>query len=429
MKADVIFIGGGLNYVGAIFLARSGKKVILIEKNLNHIGGTCLNNGCIPSKNFLHRTKTLFESKEELFSSELKLDTKKLVEYTENKISNMTKSVAKQVSANGVEIIEGEGFVIDNNKVQVNDKTIEAEYIVIGTGATPHIPDGIEIDYKHIITSDEVLHLKTLPKEITIYGTGAIGLEFAGYFAINGVKTNLMYRKDTISNKIHPKIVEKLELQLKNIGVTLIPNTPINSAKVEKNKVIINENFKTDMLLVATGRKANLDVIKTDDIEVDRAIKTNQYFQTNIPNIFAIGDCNGKLQLAHAARSEAINVANFINGNKEVLNLDNIPKFIYTIPLSYASVGVKGDKEVVYPLSALGITTAVQGSENGVIIMYADKDNFITGAEIFMPDAEEIISTFAVMLSGEMDKDTILKTTFPHPVFSEIIDYATRRIK
>ena len=428
MKADVVFIGGGLNYVGAIFLARSGKKVILIEKDLNHIGGTCLNNGCIPSKNFLHRTKTLFESKEELFSGELKLDTKKLVEYTENKISNMTKSVAKQVSANGVEIIEGEGFVIDSNKVQVNDKIIEAEYIVIGTGAKPHIPNEIEIDYKHIITSDEVLHLKTLPKEITIYGTGAIGLEFAGYFAINGVKTNLMYRKDTISNKIHPKIVEKLELQLKNIGVTLIPNTPINSAKVDKNKVIINENFKTDMLLVATGRSANLDVIKTD-IEVDRAIKTNQYFQTNIPNIFAIGDCNGKLQLAHAARSEAINVANFINGNKEVLNLDNIPKFIYTIPLSYASVGVKGDKEVVYPLSALGITTAMQGSENGIVVIYADKDNFITGAEIFMPDAEEIISTFAVMLSGEMDKDTILKTTFPHPVFSEIIDYATRRIK
>jgi len=428
MKADVVFIGGGLNYVGAIFLARSGKKVILIEKDLNHMGGTCLNNGCIPSKNFLHKTKTLFESKEELFSNELKLDTKKLVEYTENKISTMTKSVAKQISANGVEIIEGEGFVIDSNKVQVNDKIIEAEYIVIGTGAKPHIPDGIEIDYKHIITSDEVLHLKTLPKEITIYGTGAIGLEFAGYFAINGVKTNLMYRKDTISNKIHPKIVEKLELQLKNIGVNLISNTPINSAKVEKNKVIINEDFKTDMLLVATGRSANIDVIKTD-IEVDRAIKTNQYFQTNIPNIFAIGDCNGKLQLAHAARSESINVANFINGNKEVLNLDNIPKFIYTIPLSYASVGVKGDKEVVYPLSALGITTAVQGSENGVVVMYADKDNFITGAEIFMPDAEEIISTFAVMLSGEMDRDTILKTTFPHPVFSEIIDYATRRIK
>ena len=429
MKADVVFIGGGLNYVGAIFLARSGKKVILIEKSLNHIGGTCLNNGCIPSKNFLHRSKTLFESKEELFNNELKLDTKKLVEYTEEKISNMTKSVAKQISMSGVEIIEGEGFVIDTNKVQVNDTIIEADYIVIGSGAKPFIPDGIEIDYKHIITSDEVLHLKTLPKEITIYGTGAIGLEFAGYFAINGVKTNLMYRKDTISNKIHPKIVEKLELQLKNIGVNLIPNSPIKSAKVEKNKVIINDNLKTDMLLVATGRIANLDVIKTDKIEIDRAIKTNQYFQTNIPNIFAIGDCNGKLQLAHAARSEAINVANFISGKKEILNLDNIPKFIYTIPLSYASVGVKSDKEVVYPLSALGITTAVNGSENGVVVLYADNENFLTGAEIFMPNAEEIISTFAVMLSGEMDKDTILKTTFPHPVFSEIIDYATRRIK
>jgi len=427
MKADIIFVGGGLNYVGAIFLARAGKKVILIEKDNKHIGGTCLNNGCIPSKNLLHRTKTIFESKEDIFDGEIKINLKKLNSEISETISNLSKAIHTQIGSSNVEIIEGEGILLDDKKVEVNGEIYEADYIVLGTGAKPFIPKEIEIDYKHIITSDEIFKLEKFPKEITVYGTGAIGLEFAGFFAINGVKTTLMYRKDTISKKIHPKIVEKLELQLKEIGITLMPNTSINSAKVDKNKVIINENIKTDMLLVATGRKPNIE--SKANIEIKKGFVTNEYFETSIPNVFAIGDCNGKLELAHAARSEVLNVVDTILGKKQKLNLDNIPKFIYTIPLSYASVGVKSDKEVVYPLKALGITSAVKGSENGIVVLYADKENFLTGTEILMPNAEEIISTLAIMVNSELDKDTILKTTFPHPVFSEIFDYATRKIK
>ena len=427
MKADIIFIGGGLNYVGAIFLARVGKKVILIEKNLNHLGGTCLNNGCIPSKNLLHRTKTIFESQENIFDGEIKLNLKKLNSQINNTISTLSKAIHSQITSSNVEIIQGEGILLDDKKVKVNEVIYEVDYIVLGTGAKPFIPQNIEIDYKSIITSNEIFKLEKFPKEIIIYGSGAIGLEFASFFAINGVKTSLMYRKDTISKKYHSKITQKLEEQLKEIGITLIPNTPITSAKVEKNKVIINENIKTEMLLVATGRIPNIQT--KANIEIEKGIVTDEYFQTSISNIFAIGDCNGKLELAHAARSEVLNVVDNILGKKQKLNLDNIPKFIYTIPLSYASVGIKSDKEVVYPLKALGITSAIKGSENGIVVLYADKENFLTGAEILMPNAEEIISTLAIIINSELDKNTILKTTFPHPVFSEILDYATRKIK
>jgi dihydrolipoamide dehydrogenase len=428
MKYDVIFIGAGLNYVGAIFLARSSKKVALIEKDLNHIGGTCLNNGCIPSKKLLHRTKTLFETKEEYFTPS-KLDIKKLVQNIESEREKLVSSVTKQIKVNGIELIEGEAKLISKNEIKINDKTFEADYIVIATGAKPFIPDGIEIDYKKIITSDEALHLEKLPKEIMIYGGGAIALEFAGYFAINGVKTTLVYRRDNF--KMHEKISQNLKLQLQKIGVELKLNTSIKSAKADKKVEIITDNdekLQTEILLVATGRRANLDFLKYALDTKKGAINTNQYFQTSEDNIFAIGDCNGKLLLAHAARKEAMAVADFLNGKKEVLNLNNIPKFIFTLPLSYASIGVKSEEEIVYPLKALGVASAVDGAENGVVVIYYDKDKFITGAELFMPNAEELISVFGQILAGEMDVKTALNATFPHPTFSEIFDYALRKI-
>ncbi len=428
MKYDVIFIGGGLNYVGAIFLARSSKKVALIEKDLNHIGGTCLNNGCIPSKKLLHRTKTLFETKEEYFTPS-KLDIKKLVQNIESERETLVSSVTKQIKANGIELIEGEAKLISKNEIKVNDKVLESDFIVIATGAKPFIPDGIEIDYKKIITSDEALHLEKLPKEIVVYGGGAIALEFAGYFAINGVKTTLIYRRDNF--KMHEKISQNLKLQLQKIGVELKLNTSIKSAKVDKKVEIITDNdekLQTEMLLVATGRRVNLDFLEYELETKKGAINTNQYFQTSEANIFAIGDCNGKLSLAHAARKEAMAVADFLSGKKEVLNLDNIPKFIFTLPLSYASIGVKSEEEIVYPLKALGVASAVDGAENGVVVIYYDKEKFITGAELFMPNAEELISVFGQILAGEMDVKTALNATFPHPTFSEIFDYALRKI-
>jgi dihydrolipoamide dehydrogenase len=121
-------------------------------------------------------------------------------------------------------------------------------------------------------------------------------------------------------------------------------------------------------------------------------------------------------------------VADFLSGKKEVLNLDNIPKFIFTLPLSYASIGVKSEEEIVYPLKALGVSKAVEGAENGLVVIYYDKEKFITGAELFMPNAEELISVFGEILAGELDAKTALNATFAHPVFAEIFDYALRKI-
>ncbi len=424
---DAVFIGGGLNYAGAVVLAKKGMKVALIEKDLKHFGGVCLHNGCIPSKNLLHRTKTVHESKEDVFDAQAKLNLEKVQEKIASFIEKTTNSVINQTKLAGVELIEGEGTVTDENRVEVNGKTLETKYIIVGTGSRPRIPEGIEYDGEKIVTSNEIIRLKEFPKEISIYGSGAIGLEMANFLAINGVKVNLIYRHEHISRKFAPEILPAVENQLKSIGINLVPNTSVNTAKVVNGTVVMqtqNGEMKTPMLLVATGRVPNTECVKTgDDIT-----KADDYFQvTN--SIFAIGDCNKKLLLAHAARAEVLNVCDNITGNRWKLNLDNIPKFIYTIPLSYAVVGRVTGNKAVFGLNHLGIQMAVPGSENGKVILYFDDENFVVGGEIFAPNAEELIGIITTAITGEMDIRVFDKVTFPHPTFSEAIDRALRRKK
>ncbi len=429
---DGIFVGGGLNYAGAIVMAKRGKKVALIEKNLNELGGICLHHGCIPSKNLLHRTKTISEIRENVFKSHKDpLELTVLQNKINKHIQDSAKAVTLQCKSAGVELIEGEAFVVENG-VDVNDTHMDTRYVIIGTGSSTFVPKGIKINSSNIITSKEALKLEKLPKEIIIYGSGAIGLEFASFFSLNGVKTTIVYRHDKISNKIHPQIVRKIEEQLKNNGVILMPENSIINAQENGDEVEISfengKKTKTQMLLVATGRRANIDMIKTDKIEMDKKIITDEYFQTSLENVFAIGDCNGKLQLAHAARAEVLNVVDNITKDKEVLNLSNIPKFIYTLPLSYAFIGNRGIKEVSFSLSYLGISGAVEESNKGEVILYLDENDFISGAEFFTPYAEELIGIVSTALAGEMDVNTFKKAVFPHPTFSESIDRVLRKV-
>ena len=429
---DAIFVGGGLNYAGAIVLAKRGKKVALVTEDLGELGGVCLHHGCIPSKNLLHRTKILYEIREDVFRSHKDpIKLKKLQSKLQAHIKSSTDSITMQCKAAGVELIEGKGFVTDKSRVKAGKRVLEAKNIIIGSGSQTFVPSGIEVDGKSIITSKEALKLTKLPKSIAIYGSGAIGLEFASFFAINGVKTHLLYRHDRISRKLHPTITEKLEEQLRDNGVLLEPNSSVSAAKrVDENVEILFENHKTlkvEMMLVATGRRADTDVVQTDKIKVEKGIKTDKFFETTLAGVFAIGDCNAKLQLAHAARAQVLNVVDNILGKKEVLNLDNIPKFIYTLPLSYAFVGIKTEKEVSFPLSYLGISGAVEGSKNGIVILYLDKEDFVMGAELFTPYAEELIGVFSTALAAELDVKTFKKAVFPHPTFSESIDRVLRR--
>ncbi|WP_456456579.1 dihydrolipoyl dehydrogenase family protein [Nitratifractor sp.] len=437
---DILFLGGGLNYAGAVVASKAGLKCALVEKNPEHLGGTCLHNGCIPSKMYLAAAETVRAAKKEHFSGSVSLDMAKLDAEKEVLLERATKAITKQCAQ--VDIVAGEGKVTAPHTVEVNGRTLTGRYVIVGTGSRPFIPQGIEYDGQGVITSDEVLNMQKLPEKIAVYGDGAIGLEMASLFASAGVETELIWRHDALLRKAHSMIGQNLMKQMENLGVRLLPNRSIQSAKTTKRGVHITfldgKEHYVPTLLVATGRHAATDAVQTPEIEIGKkGIVTDEHFETTLKDHYAIGDCNGKLQLAHAARAEVLYVVRRILGKRpEPLDLEHVVKFIHTLPCSYAVVGKgKGEleksgakyTESVVPLSGLPFAVTHDCAE-GVMIVYADAEGFIAGGEIFAPGAEELIAAVAMALAGEMDAATAKRTILAHPTFSESLEKAFLRL-
>ncbi len=437
---DIVYIGGGLNYAGAIVAAKSGKRVALVQDDLKELGGACLHRGCIPTKMFLHYASLVYQSHDEILKGELLLDQKRLFERKEDILQKVTKIIHKQCS--GFELIEAKGVVVAPHRVQAGANVLEAKNIVIGTGSSAFIPEGIEYDAKSIITSDEVLQMQELPKSIAIYGSGAIGLEMASFFAAAGVKTVLLTRSKELLKQAHPLVSSALKEQLEKMGVTIRFEHEILSAKSTKRGVHVRyresgENY-FDVLLVAVGRRPNTDVIGCTEIELDNgAIMTDSHFQTTLLGHYAVGDCNAKLQLAHAARAQTLHVTQLLTGHKpQPLDLNSVVKFIHTLPMSYASVGMtkralaaknREFKEGVTMLKEFTYSL-YNHATHGMMITYADSEGFLLGAEILAPNAEELIASVAMALAGEMDVAHARKTVLAHPTFSEALERSFFRI-
>ena len=430
---DIIYIGGGLNYAGAVVAAKNGRKVAIIETSLDKLGGTCLHKGCIPSKMFLHYANTVRQSKESVFHGNIGLDMQALTAKKSKLISSAARAVRAQCK--DVDLIEGKGYVIAAHKVEVEGKVYEAEHIVIGTGSYPFIPEGIAYDGKAIITSDEVLELQELPKNIAIYGDGAIGLEMASFFASSGVEVTLISHSETLLKKSHPLIQSAILKEMEKLGIIHLKNHFVSNAKSTSKGVYItfeDGTFDTyDQMLVATGRHPNTKVIATDEIIVNKGIETDAFFETNLAKHYAIGDCNGKMQLAHVARAQALNVTmQILNKNPKKINHDHVVKFIHTLPMSYATVGqnkyILEKKSISFKESIVTLNhftgSAFHHSGNGSMIVYADEEGLILGAEILAPDAEELIAPIAMALAAEMNASTASQTIMAHPTFSEALE-------
>jgi len=379
------------------------------------------------------------QSKENVFEGGIMLDMQVLTEKKDKLIASATKAVTAQCKH--VDLIEGKGHIIAAHKVEVAGKVYEAEYIVIGTGSSPFIPDGIVYDGKAIITSDEVLELQKLPSEIAIYGDGSIGLEMASFFASSGVEVTLISRGETLLGKSHPLIQSAMVKEMEKLGITHLKNHSVANAENTTKGVHITFEDGTstyfEQMLVATGRHPNTDVIATDDLVVKRGIETDAFFETTLAKHYAIGDCNGKLQLAHAARAQALNVTMQILGKKpKKLNLDHVVKFIHTLPMSYATVGENKHtlekKPIAFKESVVKLNnftgSAFHHSSNGSMIVYSDEEGLLLGAEILAPDAEELIAPVAMALAGEMTASSARETIMGHPTFSEALERAYFRL-
>tara|TARA_B100000945_G_scaffold199176_1_gene160108 strand:+ start:698 stop:2071 length:1374 start_codon:yes stop_codon:yes gene_type:complete len=445
-KYDVIVIGGGPGgYVAAIRAAQLNKKVALIESQ--HLGGICLNWGCIPTKSLLKNAEVLDIIKN---SSKYGIDVKdytinwdKVIKRSRDIANRMGKGIQYLMKKNNIDVINGFGRILDKNTIEVQGDTkekISTKFIVISTGASANYFPGMEPDGKNIITYKDALVLKEVPKHIVIIGAGAIGIEFAYFYNAFGSKVTIVEAQSQILPNEDIDVSKELERIFKSKKIDILTDTKVKNIN-KKNKTLTvqldTSEIKCDKVLVAVGVKANSSNIglNKNNIKTDNGwIVTNEYMQTNISNIFAIGDVAGPPWLAHVASAEAITAIEHIFDKKpNPMKYDNIPGCTYCHP-EVASVGLtekqsidKGFKIKVgkFPLRALGKAVAIGQTDGFVKIIFDEKYGELLGCHIIGANATDLISEISLARDLETTYNEILKSIHPHPTLSEAIMEAT----
>ena len=452
-KFQTVVIGGGPGgYVCAIRLSQLGIKTACIESR-GTLGGTCLNIGCIPSKSLLNLSE--FYSRSKNFSkigieiSEIKLNLEKMMQNKNKAVTVLTKGVEFLFKKNKVSYFKGIGkfktkneiAVIDNNK---NELIIETENVVICTGSEPMPLPGVNFDEENIVSSTGALSLKSVPKKMVIVGGGYIGLEMGSVWSRLGSEVHVIEFLDHITPGMDKEISNEFMKILKKQGINFHLQTKVESIIKSKNNVSINildnnknkKKIECNVVLVSVGRKPytkNLNLNKVG-IEVDKKgrVKVGKNFQTNISNIYAIGDVIEGPMLAHKAEEEGIAVAELIAGQSGHVNYNVIPGVIYTTP-EVASIG-KTEEELKknnhsykvgkFPFMANSRAKAIDEPEGFVKILADDKTDKVLGVHIIGPHAGEMIAEMAVAMEFGASSEDIARTCHAHPTFSEAIKEA-----
>ena len=427
---DIGIIGGGpAGYSAAIRAAQKGLSVVLFEKD--SMGGVCLNRGCIPTKTVLHCTdfyKSLKKSdKFGITISEITYDYEKIFNRKNDIVLKIQKSLTKLVQSFGVEIICSEAKLVAQDKIESNGNIYQCKNIVLATGSKPANIKGVESDGEFILNSNDVLKLKELPENILIVGSGAIGVEWARIFNALDKNVTVVELADRLLPLADSDVSKRLDRLFKKNKIKFYTGTKIE--RIENKKVVLSngQEICIDMILCAVGREPVLPKIEGFSLDLNgKFIKVDDNFRTNILNVFAIGDLNGKMLLAHSAVHQAISVIDYIAEQKQChFDTNSVPSVIYG-NLEIAWVGKTEEalsdveyKVSTFPVAALG--KAMADDEIDGFVKVLSVDNKIVGAHIVSPEASAMIQQFALMIDNELNTEDILKTVFSHPTYSEAV--------
>ncbi len=427
---DLGIIGAGpAGYSAAIKAAQNGLSVILFEKEA--MGGVCLNKGCIPTKTILHCSdlyKNLKKSEKfGLNTGEISYDYQKIFERKNEVVQKLQKSLTKLVQSYGVEICFSNALICPQNRIKTGTDICECQNIIICTGAKPVQIKGLETDGKFILNSDDVLNLSELPENILIAGSGAIGVEWARIFSALDKNVTVIELADRLLPAADIDISKRVERLFKKNKIKYYTSCKAENIKEHTVTLSNGQTQDFDMIHCAAGREAVLPQTEGIEFEYDgKFLKVNENFQTNIENIFAIGDVNGKMQLAHSAVHQAIEVVDFIlKGTPVRFCKEKVPSVIYGNP-EIAWVGkteemLQGQdyKVSIFPVAALGKALADDEIDGMVKVLSADDK--IAGAHIVCPEASSLIHQFALMIDNNLKTKDILNTVFAHPTYSEAV--------
>lgn len=462
---DLVVLGGGTGgYVAAIRASQLGMKVAIVEKE--KLGGTCLHRGCIPSKALLRSAEVyrLMKNSQQygVEIENFRLDFAQVQKRKENIVNTLHQGVKSLMKKWKIDLYHGFGRILGPSIFSPLSGTISVEYedgrentmlvpkyVLIATGSRPSALPGLVPDGVNIVTSDHSLEWDNLPSSVLIIGGGVIGVEWASLLADFGVEVTVLEYAEQILQNMDDAVAKELANQLKKKGIEIVtgakvlPDASSSSGRMEITAELKDgerKMFQAEKILLAVGRSPNTENIglENTDIELENGyIRTSEFYQTKESHIYAIGDCIGGLQLAHAASHEGIIAVEHMNNlTPESLSYENIPSCIYTDP-EVASIGLS-EKEAKergmevkigkFPFQAIG-KAHVHGDTEGFVKIIANKTNDdIVGIHMVGPNVTELISEASLAKLLDATPWEISKTVHAHPTLAEIIGEAAMSV-
>jgi dihydrolipoamide dehydrogenase len=453
MDKDLIVIGGGPGgYVAAIRAAQLGGKVCLIEKD--KLGGTCLNRGCIPTK-ALYRNAELLNTLQNMHEFGItvgkpEIDIEKIHCRKQCIIDQLVGGVAQLLKANNVEVVNGSARFKDKNTVEVSladgsTREISSNNIIIATGSAPAIPPIEGADTEGIYTSEDILNFDSIPRSLAVIGGGVVGMELACIFNAMGTKVTVIEFLPNILGQIDSDITKRLTVSLKKKGIDINISTKVTKVEKSSNGFIVYGEGKkgeikveSEKLLISAGRTpvvSGLDLERME-IEFDRkSIKVDSNYETNVKGIYAVGDVNGKMMLAHAASHQGILAAEKIMGVEASTTNHVVPSCVFIFP-EIASVGITEDEAekegISYKVSkfmfgANGKALAL-GEGEGFVKVIGSED-MILGVHIMGPHASDLIHEGTLAIANNITIEQLKNTIHAHPTLSEAFSEAVMGLK
>jgi len=452
---DVIVIGGGPGgYVCAIRSAQLGFNTACVESR-GTLGGTCLNVGCIPSKSLLNLSENYHKAQREFNSlgieaSRIKLNLSKMMSNKNKSVLTLTKGVEYLFKKNKITYLKGNGSISSQNIVTVVDEfkkksNYQTKNIVISTGSIPASLPEIKIDEKIIVSSTGALSFNKVPKELIIIGGGYIGLEMGSVWKRLGSNVTVVEFLDHIIPGMDSDISTEFLKILKKQGINFKLNSKVTAVSTVKDQAVVDftnnesakrERIQTDKVLIAVGRKPNIEGLNLTKIGIKKdtqgRIQVNKKFQTKFDNIYAIGDVIPGPMLAHKAEDEGIAVAEIIAGQAGHVNYDVIPAVIYTSP-EVAAVGKTEEqlkKEKIkykvgkFPFLANSRARVNNETEGFVKIIADEKSDKVLGAHMIGPHVGTMIAEVALAMEFGASSEDIARTCHAHPTYTEAIKEA-----
>ena len=439
---DLAVLGGGPGgYEAAIRAAQYGLKVCLVERDL--LGGTCLNRGCIPTKALLHGAEVMEVLREApllgIGTGEARLDYAALAAFKDGQVSRLRRGVEQLEKANGVTVIKSDGRLEGAHALMAGDRAITADKLILATGSRPARPPVPGLSGPQVMDSDQVLAMQSLPRSVVIIGGGVIGIEFATLFSGLGGRVTVLEMMEDILPGVDPEITAQMRALLKKRGIDIHLGARVSAVKSGQGVQVSYQEAGREAVaegercLVCAGRAPNTGNIGLEEAGVTLDgrgyVRVDEYLQTSLDGVYAIGDITGKMQLAHVASAQGLTAAANCAGRRQRMEYGIVPACVYTSPeIAYVGQSERAARQAGRKISVGRFDVAANGRalamnrQEGLVKLVCDQESGeILGCQMLCPRATDMISEVAAVMRCEGTVEELSSTIHPHPTLSEII--------